>query len=145
MTILRSLIHRLVTKRRQLVKYVKAAYEMYGVNFDQNHAGLWRMLPAIASDKHVGLVTIVVDAIDECEETTKGRFLQDVVNLIETSRTKPRENCALSSSSQADLYWDVSTLPGLFKLILPRTTSNKITGWLLGQRLKTSPNELDVS
>lgn len=93
-TILRSLIHQLITKRRQLIKYIKAAYEIYGPNFDQDLTGLWRILIAIASDKLVGPVTVVVDAIDECEETTRERFLENVVSLIETSKSKsPRNLC----------------------------------------------------
>ncbi|KAL9626840.1 MAG: hypothetical protein Q9204_007002, partial [Flavoplaca sp. TL-2023a] len=77
-TILRSLIHQLIIKRRQLIKHIKTAYEIYGPNFDQDLTGLWRILVAIASDKLVGPVTVVVDAIDECEETTRERFLQNV-------------------------------------------------------------------
>ncbi|KAI9717630.1 MAG: hypothetical protein M1812_004575 [Candelaria pacifica] len=91
-TILRSLIHQLITRRRPLIKYVKTAYEMYGPHFDQNLDGLWRILIAIASDKLVGPITVIVDAIDECEERTRERFLQDVVKLIERSKAKTPQN-----------------------------------------------------
>lgn len=43
-TILRSLIHQLITERRRLVKYVKTAYEMYGLHFDQDFNRLWKIL-----------------------------------------------------------------------------------------------------
>ncbi|KAL8649791.1 MAG: hypothetical protein Q9226_005427 [Calogaya cf. arnoldii] len=93
-TILRSLIHQLITKRRQLIKYIKTAYELYGPHFDQDVTGLWRIFMEIASDKLVGSVTVVVDAIDECEETTRERFLQNVVSLIERSKSKsPQKLC----------------------------------------------------
>ncbi|KAI4267500.1 MAG: hypothetical protein LQ337_008321, partial [Flavoplaca oasis] len=94
-TILRSLIHQLIIKRRQLIKYIKTAYEIYGPNFDQDLTGLWRILVAIASDKLVGPVTVVVDAIDECEETTRERFLQNVVSLIERSKSKSPQNLCI--------------------------------------------------
>ncbi len=91
-TILRSLIHQLITRRRLLIKYVKTAYEMYGPHFDQNLNGLWKILIAIASDKLMGPITVIIDAIDECEESTRERFLQDVVKLIEGSRTRSPPN-----------------------------------------------------
>ncbi|KAI9704748.1 MAG: hypothetical protein M1836_006528 [Candelina mexicana] len=94
-TILRSLIHQLITRRRLLVKYVKTAYEMYGPHFDQNLNGLWRILIAIASDKRVGPITVVVDAIDECEESTRERFLQDIVKLVERSKTESPQNLCI--------------------------------------------------
>lgn len=87
-TILRSLIHQLITGHRPLVKYVKTAYELYGSYFHQNLTELWKILLAIASDKQVGPVTVLVDAIDECERITRERFLQDIVKLIEKSKPK---------------------------------------------------------
>lgn len=46
----------------------------------------------IASDKLVERLTVVIDAIDECEETTRERFLQDIVNLIRRSKTQSLQN-----------------------------------------------------
>ena len=83
--ILRSLIHQLLMRRRLLIKYVKSAYDVQGPHFDQNFNELWRIFIAIATDKRVGPVTVIIDAIDECEETTRERFLRDVIQLINKS------------------------------------------------------------
>lgn len=91
-TILRSLIHQLIIGHRPLIKYVKTAYEMYGPHFDQNFNELWKILIAIASDKLVGPVTVVIDAIDECEETTREQFLQEIVKLTEKPKAKGPQN-----------------------------------------------------
>ena len=88
--ILRSLIHQLLMRRRLLIKYVKAAYDVQGPHFDQNFNELWRIFMAIASDKQVGPISVIVDAIDECEETTRERFLRDITNLIARSRSTDR-------------------------------------------------------
>ncbi len=84
--ILRSLIHQLLTQRRLLIKYVKAAYDM-GPDFGQNFDMLWRIFMAIASDKRVGPISVIIDAIDECEETTRTRFLKDVTKFIAQSKS----------------------------------------------------------
>ncbi|KAL9121971.1 MAG: hypothetical protein Q9187_001470 [Circinaria calcarea] len=90
--ILRSVIHQLLTGRRLLIKYVKHAYELYGPHFDQHLNVLWKILIAIASDKLVGPVTVLIDAIDECEETTRERFLQDILKLVARSETESPQN-----------------------------------------------------
>lgn len=84
--ILRSVIHQLVLRRRVLIKYVKRAYDLHGPRFDQNLNELWRTFIDIASDKRVGPISVIVDAIDECEEKSAERLLQDIVKLEEKSR-----------------------------------------------------------
>jgi ankyrin repeat domain-containing protein 50 len=86
LAILRSLIHQLLMRRRQLIRYLKAAYDIQGPQFDQNFNELWRIFIAIASDKRVGPINVIVDAIDECEEITRERFLQEVIKFIDKSR-----------------------------------------------------------
>jgi ankyrin repeat domain-containing protein 50 len=86
LAILRSLIHQLFMRRRLLIKYVKAAYDLQGPQFYQTLDGLWRIFVAIASDKRVGPISVIVDAIDECEESTRERLLQGVIKFI----SKPR-------------------------------------------------------
>lgn len=85
MAILRSIIHQLLVRRRLLIKHVKDAYDRYGPQFDQSFNTLWRIFIAIAGDKRVGTISVIVDAIDECEETTRERFLREVINLISKS------------------------------------------------------------
>jgi ankyrin repeat protein len=80
--ILRSLIHQLLMRRRLLVKYVKAVYDIQGPQFEQNFNELWRIFIVIASVKRVGPISVIIDAIDECEETTRERFLQEVNKLV---------------------------------------------------------------
>ncbi|PMD46365.1 hypothetical protein L207DRAFT_507281 [Hyaloscypha variabilis F] len=94
LSILRSLIHQLLVRRRLLIKYVKAAYNYAGPEFDQKFGQLWQIFIAIASDKRVGPISVIVDAIDECEETTRKRFLDDVQKLLHQPRsTKSKTPC----------------------------------------------------
>jgi ankyrin repeat domain-containing protein 50 len=66
-----------------MMKYIKKAYEMQGSGFDRTFEALWRIFVDMASDKKIGPVNIIVDAIDECEESTRERFLQKVSNLVD--------------------------------------------------------------
>ena len=85
--ILRSIIHQLFVRRRYLIKYIKSAYDVQGPQFDQNFSELWRTFIAIASDKEVGPVSVIIDAIDECEETTRERLLLNVIQFIGKSQS----------------------------------------------------------
>jgi ankyrin repeat protein len=85
--ILRSLIHQLLMRRRLLIKYIKASYDVQGPHFDQNYNELWRIFLAIASDKRVGPICVIIDAIDECEETTRERILRDITKFIAQPRS----------------------------------------------------------
>ena len=94
LSILRSLIHQLLVRRRLLIKYVKAAYDYAGPEFDQKFNQLWQIFVAIVSDKRVGPISVIIDAIDECEATTRKRFLDDVETLLKQARsTKSRLPC----------------------------------------------------
>jgi len=84
-SILRSLIHQLLMQRKSLVKYVKAAYDIQGPHFDRNFNELWRLFMAIASDERVGPISVIIDAIDECEEITRERFLRYLSDFIARS------------------------------------------------------------
>ena len=85
--ILRSLIHQLLVRRQSLIKYVKSVYDVQGPQFNQNFDQLWRTFVAIASDKRVGPISVIVDAIDECEQETRERFLQGIKKLMSNSRS----------------------------------------------------------
>jgi ankyrin repeat protein len=85
--ILRSLIFQIITSRRKLIRYVKSAYDIQGPHVVENFNELWRIFTAIASDKRVGPIIVIVDAIDECEESTRSRFLESVSALISKAQS----------------------------------------------------------
>ncbi|ATZ56923.1 hypothetical protein BCIN_14g01310 [Botrytis cinerea B05.10] len=80
--IIRSLIYQIVVRRRVLIKHVKAAYDMQGPHLTDNFNELWRIFTAIANDRKVGHVKVIVDAVDECEESTRDRLLRAIASLV---------------------------------------------------------------
>jgi ankyrin repeat protein len=100
--ILRSLIHQLLLRHRLMIKHIKKAYELQGSGFEGTFEALWRIFVNMASDKKLGPVIVIVDAIDECEESTRERFLQKISSLVskvqsETGRIRPRIKFVITS------------------------------------------------
>lgn len=92
--ILRSLIHHLVVRCRSLIKYVKRAYDIQGPQLDRNFSALWKVFLAISSDRRVRPISVIIDAIDECEDITRDRLLAEVSTLISTpSAIRSRPSC----------------------------------------------------
>lgn len=80
--ILQSVIYHIVTRRHDLIRHVPAAYETQGPQLVQSFDALWNIFKAIVSDIRSGPISIVVDAIDECEEKTRNKFLDSVSRFI---------------------------------------------------------------
>ncbi|KAL2071242.1 hypothetical protein VTL71DRAFT_12477 [Oculimacula yallundae] len=115
--VLRSLIHQLVRRRRQVIKYLKAAYDIQGPSFYQNFNELWRIFIAIASDKRIGPINVIVDAIDECEELTRGRLLQSIIKLVDQS-----QSMAESPINFPRIKFVITSRPQLSRLYPPQVS-----------------------
>jgi hypothetical protein len=101
MAILRSLIHQLLVRRRVLVKHIKDAYDRYGPQFDQNFNELWRIFIALASDKRVGNLSVIVDAIDDARKQ-QGTDFCATLSTSSASRNRATQILPVSNSfSQA--------------------------------------------
>ncbi len=85
--ILRSLIFQILGRRRKLIRHVKSAYDIQGSHLVENFNELWRIFTAVARDRRVGQLHVIIDAIDECEETSRNRFLEGISTLVEKSQS----------------------------------------------------------
>lgn len=92
--ILRSLIFQILARRKKLVSHVKSAYDIQGSHLVENFNELWRIFTAIARDKRVGPIHVIIDAIDECEERSRIRFLEGISTLVGNA-----QSAATSSAS----------------------------------------------
>ena len=81
--ILQGLIHQMLRRRPSLVKYIKQAYENQGRDqLLHSFDALWNIFIDFTKDKKTGPVHIIVDAIDECEKTSRNRFLTAISELF---------------------------------------------------------------
>jgi ankyrin repeat protein len=84
--ILRGIIYQLLQRRRCLIKHVKAAFNFQGPQLVESFHSLWNVFVRIIKDYTFGPINVVIDAIDECEEETRTKFLNAITELVgETS------------------------------------------------------------
>jgi Cdc6-like AAA superfamily ATPase len=85
--ILRSILHQILQQHRRLIKYAKSRWEATGHSLVESFTALWEIFLKIVSESRVGPVSIIVDAIDECEANTRRTLLQSIKRLVNDSRT----------------------------------------------------------
>ena len=87
--ILRSLIFQILIERRDLIGHVKSLldYDRNGDHLLKSYDRLWSIFSAIASDIHLGPANIIIDALDECEKTSRNRLIQSIASLIDRLRS----------------------------------------------------------
>jgi ankyrin repeat protein len=81
MTILRSIIYQILVHRRKHVRHVKNVYNSHGPELEKDYGLLWKIFLTIAS--LLKNLIVVIDAIDECEEGTRDKFLDNIADLTE--------------------------------------------------------------
>ena len=82
--ILRSLIFQILHKRPDLVRHVKPFldFDAEGAKLFQNYESLWSIFKSIVCDEVLGSVTIVIDAVDECEKASRNRLMDSIAQFI---------------------------------------------------------------
>lgn len=81
-----ALLHQLFIDKPALLKHAQAAFCQNGEKITEFFEVLWKLLVAVADDDDSGHIICVLDALDECEEESRFRLID---NLIEYSRNPP--------------------------------------------------------
>ena len=83
--ILRSIIFQILMERRTMVRHVKPLldYDKDGVHLLKSYDRLWSIFSAIASDIDVGPINIIIDALDECEKSSRTRLMESIAKLLD--------------------------------------------------------------
>ena len=87
--ILRSLIFQILIERRDLIGHVKPLldYDKDGVHLLKSYDRLWFIFSSMACDIRLGPTSIIIDALDECEKTSRNIFMESIAKLIDRLRT----------------------------------------------------------
>ena len=91
--ILRSIIFQILVVRRDLVRHAKRAYEYdkEGVHLLNSYNSLWSIFSDLLCDDQVGSVSVIIDAVDECEKTSRNRLIESITRLIDNLKlSRPR-------------------------------------------------------
>ncbi|RYC78655.1 hypothetical protein BFJ63_vAg18472, partial [Fusarium oxysporum f. sp. narcissi] len=88
--VLRSLIWQLLLQRNGLFQHMQSDFEKhkYSRLFEclfENFSALWRIFQDMLQDEHVGEVFILIDALDECDRSTRKALLRCIRELFQAS------------------------------------------------------------
>ena len=88
--ILRSLIWQLLLQRNELFDHIKSDFEQHKdsrvfENLFENFSALWRIFEDMLRDERAGEVFILIDALDECERSTREALLRGLKKLFQAS------------------------------------------------------------
>ncbi|KAJ6780463.1 hypothetical protein PWT90_01829 [Aphanocladium album] len=87
-TILRSIIWQLLLQRNELFRHVQPDFERHTdervfEDLFSDFSALWRMFQDMLDDKRAGEVFILIDALDECEISTRENLLRSIGDLFQ--------------------------------------------------------------
>jgi hypothetical protein len=85
-----ALLHQVLSQRKSLVRHAMPAFEANGKKLREMFHILWNILIAAAADPDCGNVVCIIDALDECEELSRGPFLESLVRFF-SKPTGPKE------------------------------------------------------
>lgn len=83
-SVLTGIIFQLVDRCRSLVKHLRKAFQAKQHNLLNDFERLWEIFKDMVGDPKCGPAIIVIDALDECEESTRGSLLEAVNDFVHT-------------------------------------------------------------
>jgi hypothetical protein len=102
--VLRSLLVQLLRQQPSFFDYVQPEYEKYGENkftsvFCLDFGALWMVFEAILRDPAERSITIIIDALDECEEESKANLAKVLHDFFDPNS---RNNKAKSNKGKSN-------------------------------------------
>ncbi|OBT52075.1 hypothetical protein VE04_08013 [Pseudogymnoascus sp. 24MN13] len=135
--VLRSLLVQLLRQRPSFFSYMQPEYEKYGEDkfkgvFCIDFGALWMVFEAILRDPAERWITIIIDALDECEEESKSNLVKVLHDFFDPNS---RNNKAKSNKGKSN------TLVQTVKIIIAHRPEPSIEkGFLHG----TQPLKVDT-
>jgi len=93
--IIRGLLLQLLRQRPLLFKHIQEDYDQMRDRAFDNFDALWRILLKMLRDPHAGQIYILIDALDECDKSSRGfrqAFLENLAELFPIEQGKGSEN-----------------------------------------------------
>ena len=86
METLRSLLFQIFCHRHDLIRHTAPLFTTFNFSRSISFGQLWQVLEAILNDPVTGYVCIIVDALDECEGSSRNLFLDALSGFIDRCR-----------------------------------------------------------
>ncbi|KAH0559855.1 hypothetical protein GP486_003628 [Trichoglossum hirsutum] len=85
-----GILHQLISSKPSLIKYVLGPYQSKGRRITKELRTLWDILTAALADPAADNVTLIIDALDECEESTRQPLLNWISEFITEHKNEYR-------------------------------------------------------
>ncbi|KAK4923306.1 hypothetical protein LTR28_012523, partial [Elasticomyces elasticus] len=82
--IIRGLLLQILRQQHALFKHIQPEFNERKIGLFNDIDALWRILTSMLKDPEAGEVYLLVDALDECEESSRNAFVYYVKNLFST-------------------------------------------------------------
>ena len=118
-----AILHQLFSCRGQLIRHAVTTWDKVGQKLPGDTSELWRIWMAATRDPEADNVTCVLDALDECKETERGRmirYLTDFYTQISRSSTtccQSRLKFLVTSRPYDDIHWGFNVIRSNLPLI----------------------------
>jgi len=83
------LIYQIVYRRRKLLRLVRKASDLQGVQLFSRFDALWDLFVDITRHEKAGSINVVIDAIDECEEQVQIMIVERISKLLKSDVPPP--------------------------------------------------------
>jgi len=90
-----SILHQVFASQPRLIKYALSAWNKHGETIRSEREELWRILLGAVSDLESRKVACVFDAIDECREDHRERFISMLSEFYKTIHSNPPKGGSL--------------------------------------------------
>ena len=90
-----ALLHQLFNQKKYLINYAMSDFHSNGVRLQELLERLWSILREASADTKAGTVVCIVDALDECDESSRTTLLRYLNHFYNNTAGNDRENMRL--------------------------------------------------
>lgn len=77
-----GLILQIIDRHRSLIRHVRSVFERQGASMIQSFSLLWRIFLRLIKDPKVGVLYLILDSLDECDQTSCRQLLEAIFDLL---------------------------------------------------------------
>lgn len=95
-----SLLHQLFTQKKELLRHALPAHKKNGEKMKELFDVLWGIFQTAVTDPDAGRIIVILDALDECAESHRFKFISKIASLFSGSGGQALGNLNLIATSR---------------------------------------------
>ena len=97
---LSSLLHQLFAQEKGLLRHALPAHKINGEKMKELFDVLWETFETAVTDPDAGQIIVILDALDECAESHRFKFISKIASLFPNSTGQARSHLKLIATSR---------------------------------------------